>query len=171
MSGRAFSLLVVVTTLSGVGSVPYLLELKALRVGLNLVPLPLIVWSGPQEVIAEAIEALGVREDLSTSCVCIRGSTQNQTQAVNLPLLHSSQIWCKGLAWRRGGGQRGCRGWRMWCCGCKNWGGCTANLYQGCLFGSLLPEPVCPRSITKLPCGVGTLGHSCWKTLCSCVLW
>lgn len=61
MSGRASSLLVVVTTLSGVGSVPYLLELKALRVGLNLVPLLLSVWSAPQEVIAEANEARGDR--------------------------------------------------------------------------------------------------------------
>ena len=104
MSGRASSLLVVVITLSGVGPVLYLLELKALRVGLNLVPLPLSVWSAPQEVIAEANEARGYREDLSTSCVCIRGSTRNQTQAVNLPLLHSSQIWCKGVAWSGGGG-------------------------------------------------------------------
>ena len=61
MSGRASSLLVVVTTLSGVGSVPYLLELKALRVGLNLVPLLLSVWSALQEVIAEANEARGDR--------------------------------------------------------------------------------------------------------------
>ena len=102
VSGRASSPFVVVTTLSGVGSVPYLLESKALRVGLNLVPLPLSVWSAPQEVIAEANEAFWDREDLSTTCVCICGSTWNQTQAVNLPLLHSSQISCKGVAWRGG---------------------------------------------------------------------
>lgn len=91
------------------GSVPTYWS-QSPEVGLNLVPLPLSVWSASQEVIAEANEAFRDREDLRTTC--IRGSTWNQTQAVNLPLLHSSQISCKGVAWRVG--------WKMRYCGCRD---------------------------------------------------
>ena len=73
----------------------------------------------------------------------------------------SARLWCgvarlvRSLDWGLGSGRYGCR----------NWGGCTSVRYVGCLTGSILPGPLCPRSNSKMCCGVsggGMFAPSDW---------
>lgn len=61
----------------------------------NQVLLPLSTWPAPKEVIAGASKALAVTEDLCATCVGSHGSAQKQPKVPSIPLLCSSQIYCK----------------------------------------------------------------------------
>ena len=49
-------------------------------------------------------------------------------------------------------------GWQSGHCGCRNQDGSAVARDLGCLCGHLFPGPVCPRSSTKLWCGVDWVG-------------
>ena len=65
---------------------------ETLKIGFDLVPLPLNACSGLKEMIAEGSEALAVTEDIFTNCVVICSSAQWQPKVMFLSLLCSSQI-------------------------------------------------------------------------------
>lgn len=97
-------------------------------------------------MIIEASEADEVTANL-TAHVCVHGSAQKHPNIVSLSLLCLSLIKCYTLVWNR-------LGFGIWVLWLWDWGGYATAWVLGCLWARNLPGSVCPRSSSKLCCGV-----------------